>query len=101
MPRPVGAAQGRARGAPGATARGALVAVDKQLDAVDARLAAEFPEYAELASPKPLTIAEVQALLRPDEALVVFLDVPEIGKLPEESLVWVVTRETARWRSVA
>ena len=34
---------------------------------VDARLAAEFKGYAELANPKQLTIAAVQALLRPDE----------------------------------
>ena len=58
----------------------------------------EFPEYAELANPKPLTIAATQALLKADEALILFLDVPQFGKLPEESIAWVVTKETARWR---
>ena len=40
------------------------------LAAVAARLAAEFPEYAALASPKPLNAEEVQNLLGPEEALV-------------------------------
>ncbi len=47
-----------------------------------------------LANPKPLTIAAVQALLKADEALVLFLDVPRLGKLPEETLAWVVTKTT-------
>ena len=29
-----------------------------------------------------------------------FLDVPRFGKLPEESLAWVVTKEAVRWRSI-
>jgi CHAT domain-containing protein/Tfp pilus assembly protein PilF len=95
------AAAGRADARAAEDARAALVAVDKQLDAIDARLAAEFPEYAELANPKPLTIAAVQALLRSDEALVVFLDVRKIEQLSEESLAWVVTKNTVRWRSIA
>ena len=36
--------------------------LDQKLDAIDTRLAAEFKEYAELANPKPLTIAATQAL---------------------------------------
>jgi CHAT domain-containing protein len=81
-------------------ARTAVAELDGQLDAIDARLATEFKAYAELANPKPLTIASTQALLRSDEALVVFLDVPQFGKLPEESLAWLVTKETVRWRSI-
>ena len=49
--------------------------------------------------PKPFTLAAVQALLRADEALVLFLDVPRFGRLPEETLAWVVTKTEARWMS--
>jgi hypothetical protein len=52
----------------------------KRLEKIDAELAAKFPEYANLASPRPLTVAETQALLRPDEALVAFLDGPRFGQ---------------------
>jgi len=94
-------ALGRADAKTAEPARAALVAVDKQLDVIDAQLAAEFSQYADLSNPKPLTIAVVQALLKPDEALVVFLVAPKFGKLPEESLAWVVTKEDARWRDIA
>src|SRR5262249_3951639 len=67
------------------------------LASIDARFTTEFKEYAELANPKPLTIAATQALLEADEALVLFLDVPQFGKLPEESLIWVVTKSEPRW----
>jgi CHAT domain-containing protein/tetratricopeptide (TPR) repeat protein len=95
------AAAGRADASATQAARAALVAVEEQIDAIDARLAVRFPEYSELANPKPLTLAEVRTLLRPDEALVAFLDVPKFAGLPEESLAWVVTKDTVRWRSIA
>src|SRR5207244_3157345 len=34
-----------------------VVVLDKQLDAIDVRLAGEFKEYAELSNPKPLAIS--------------------------------------------
>jgi hypothetical protein len=86
------AAAGRTDSKAGEDARAAVAALDQRLDAIDTKLA---NEYAELANPKPLTIAATRALLKPDEALVLFLDVPEppqVGKLPEETLTWVMTR---------
>ena len=80
--------------------RAAIVDLDTKLDAIDKSLAKEFPEYAELSSPKPLDIGTVQTLLGPDEALVVFLDIPRFGKLPEETLGWAVTRTQVRWISI-
>lgn len=65
--------------------------VSGKLAASDARMAREFPEYAELTSPRPLSLTELQALLRPDEALVLVL-VNE-----EASYVWGVTRESVAW----
>ena len=47
--------------------------------------------------PKSLDVGEVQAYLRPDEALVLFLVTPEWKSIPEESFIWVVTRTAARW----
>ena len=44
-------------------ARKSLASLDAALDAIDARLSSEFKEYAELANPKPLTIAAAQAFL--------------------------------------
>jgi tetratricopeptide (TPR) repeat protein len=97
------AAAGRADAKTAEDTRVALVGVDKRLDAIDVRLTTEFTDYAELANPKPLTIAAVQALLRPDEAVVVLLDVPrfQFVRLPEETLAWIVTKQTSRWRSIA
>src|SRR5262249_12366375 len=65
-----------------------------------ARLVVDFKDYAELSNPKPLGLGAVQALLEPEEALVLFLDVRRIGNLPEESLAWVATKEAVRWRSI-
>jgi tetratricopeptide (TPR) repeat protein len=45
---------------------------ENKLAIVSAQLEREFPEYAALASPKPLKVEEVQKLLNADEALVFF-----------------------------
>jgi CHAT domain-containing protein len=81
-------------------ARKSVASLDLTLNAVDARLSSEFQEYAELANPKPLTIAAVQALLNEGEALVLFLDVPQFGHLPGETLIWVVTKADGRWTRI-
>ena len=39
-----------------------------------------------------MSVAEVQAQLGADEALVLFLDTPERKPLPEESFIWVVAK---------
>jgi CHAT domain-containing protein/Tfp pilus assembly protein PilF len=60
-----------------------------ELDALDARIAREFPTYAELANPKPVELAEAQAVLAPDEAMLVYL----AG--PDRSWLWAVRRGRA------
>ena len=80
--------------------RSLVAGLDAKLDAIDQRLAAQFPDYASLASPKPLALAATQGLLRKDEALIVLLDVPRSGTLPEETLAWAVTKDEARWVSI-
>jgi CHAT domain-containing protein/tetratricopeptide (TPR) repeat protein len=74
-----------------------LSAIDDRLDAVDKELAADFPDYAALANPAPLSVEEVQQQLGADEALVLFLDTPERAPTPDETFIWVVTRNDARW----
>src|SRR5262249_54073439 len=53
-----------------------------------------FPAYTALADPKPLRVAEAQALLNADEALVAIL----VGS--SKSFVWAVTRERAEWAEI-
>ena len=54
-----------------------LRAIDARIGEIDRRLAADFPDYAALARPQPLGVEQVQAELRADEALVLFLDTPD------------------------
>ncbi|WP_417523505.1 CHAT domain-containing protein [Marinovum sp.] len=55
--------------------QGAIAENRLRLDTLDARLTADFPEFRELTNPAPLSIPEVQALLRDGEALVMTLTV--------------------------
>jgi CHAT domain-containing protein/tetratricopeptide (TPR) repeat protein len=74
-----------------------LAAIDGRIAEIDKRLAADFPDYAALASPTPMSVEDVQAALQPDEALVLFLDTPEWKRFRQETFVWVVTKTEARW----
>jgi tetratricopeptide (TPR) repeat protein/CHAT domain-containing protein len=74
-----------------------LRSIDARIAEIDGTFKAKFPDYSALASPEPLSIAEVQAELRPNEALVLFLDMPKWDDAPEETYVWVVTKTDARW----
>jgi len=94
------AAVGKADARAAEVIRTAVAEFDRKLNAIDHRLAAEFPDYAGLTTPIPLSIAAVQELLKADELLVAFLDVPRMGSLPEETLAWAVTKTQARWVSV-
>jgi CHAT domain-containing protein/Tfp pilus assembly protein PilF len=74
-----------------------LARIDARIGEIDKRLIAEFPDYAALAKPTPLSIAEVQAQLGADEALALFLDTPRAEPTSEETFVWIVTRTDVRW----
>ena len=52
--------------------RAELEAARGRLEELDKRLARECPDYAEIASPQPVPLAEAQALLAADEALVTY-----------------------------
>ena len=67
--------------------RSELTALDERIAALDVRLAADFPEYAELASPKPVQLADVQSLLGPAEALVTY------AVSDYSTFLWIVRRD--------
>jgi CHAT domain-containing protein/tetratricopeptide (TPR) repeat protein len=71
--------------------------IDTRIADIDKRLAMEFPDYAALSRPQPLSVEEVQSQLHPDEALVLFLDMPAAKPTPEETFVWVITTTEMRW----
>jgi CHAT domain-containing protein/tetratricopeptide (TPR) repeat protein len=73
------------------TIRQRLAGLAARLDALNARFTKELPEYAALANPQPLTIADVQRLLAPLEALVL------IANFAHQSLVWVIVTDAVRW----
>ncbi len=76
-----------------------LNVIDMRVADIDRRLKEQFPDYAALTSPGASSVEEVQAQLRPYEALVLFLDTPELKPAPEETFVWVVTKTDLRWVS--
>jgi CHAT domain-containing protein/tetratricopeptide (TPR) repeat protein len=92
------AALSKPQGQQNPTAIGALrrelAATENKLAAVDTRLAAEFPDYAALANPKPLKVEDVQELLGTDEALVLIL----AGDW--ESYVFALTRDGFEWKTI-
>ncbi len=69
-----------------------LAGLDRRIENLDGRLAKDFPEYAELASPQPLPLGEAQKLLKSDEALLSYL----VGK--DETFLWVVRNGRAEMK---
>jgi CHAT domain-containing protein/tetratricopeptide (TPR) repeat protein len=65
-----------------------------QVEQLNRDIAAQFPEYASLVSPKPLAVARVQQLLGLEEAMVFFLS------SEKQSYVFAVTRERFEWRTI-
>jgi CHAT domain-containing protein/Tfp pilus assembly protein PilF len=74
--------------------RAQVDALGQELQRLDAAVAAQFPAYAELADPRPISVADAQALLAPDEALVVVVS-DEAG-----AVVSVTTRTQGMLRHV-
>lgn len=66
------------------------IEIDERVEAIDAWLSAAFPEFAELTASQPVSLAEAQALLAEDEALLAYL----LGA-DDESFAFVVRRDQA------
>jgi CHAT domain-containing protein len=71
-----------------------IAEIDGRIAAISARLEKDFPDYAALASPKPLHAEEAQKVLGADEALVFYL----MGG--NESYIFALTRESFIWRTI-
>ncbi|MDX2201477.1 MAG: CHAT domain-containing protein [Hyphomicrobiaceae bacterium] len=65
--------------------------MELQIAALDARIRLSAPKYFDIMGNRPFTVAEVQALLSPDETLILFA----LGE--KESFGWAVTQTSARW----
>jgi CHAT domain-containing protein/Tfp pilus assembly protein PilF len=74
--------------------RDRLAAIFTARASLQKTLAAEFPDYAALSNPLPMTAKEIQALLSGDEAMVLF------SITEKESYAFAITREGFDWRPV-
>ena len=77
--------------------RGEVAVTERKLAELKARIEKEFPDYAALSSPKPLTPQELQKLLGADEALVFWL---AGDKDMTQSFVFAATREGFAWQPI-
>ena len=59
-----------------------------------ARIVSTFANYAALSDPKPLSVAEIQVLLKPNEALIAIL----VGS--SKSFLWALTHERTGWAQI-
>ncbi|MBR0955124.1 CHAT domain-containing protein [Bradyrhizobium canariense] len=57
-------------------------------------LAVEFPDYASLSNPLPLTVKDIQLLLSADEAMVLY------SVVDKQSYVIAITREGVDWKAI-
>jgi CHAT domain-containing protein len=73
------------------TIRRRMTEITVRLSAIDLQLARDFPDFAKLSDPAPLSITEVQAQLRPNEVLIY------LSHRPNQSLVWSIGRDTVAW----
>src|SRR5262249_8774614 len=70
--------------------RNRLQAIATEQAQIETTLNQQFPNFAALSKPAPLSIQDTQALLADDEALVVF-------DFDQRSYAWVITQSNADW----
>jgi CHAT domain-containing protein len=69
----IGEASAKRRPAHEAGLRERIQSLDSEIAALNKKITKDFPDYAALTSSEPLPLADAQALLRPDEALLAFV----------------------------
>ena len=72
--------------------RDRLATISAERMTLQKTFAAEFPDYAALSNPLPMTAKEIQALLSADEAMVLF------SVVDKESYIFALTRESFDWK---
>lgn len=75
--------------------RARLVGIANERSGLQKTLAVEFPDYASLSNPLPLTAKDIQALLSADEAMVLY------SVVDERSYVIAITREDVDWKEIS
>ncbi len=71
-----------------------MTALSAELKGLDETLTDDFPAYAELSSPAPVSLADVQSLLDAKEALLVYL------VADNETYLWVVRHDRAAFHRI-
>ncbi|MET4255360.1 CHAT domain-containing protein/Tfp pilus assembly protein PilF [Bradyrhizobium sp. S3.12.5] len=74
--------------------RARIAAITGERAGLQKTLAIEFPDYASLSNPLPLTVKDVQPLLSADEAMVLY------SAVDSRSYVIAITREGADWKEI-
>ena len=74
-----------------------LAAIDARIGEIDKTAGGGFPRLCRARQARTAGVDDVQALLRADEALLLFLDTPEWKPTPEETFIWVMTKTDMRW----
>ena len=75
----------------------AIAKIDRQLKSVNPVVAKELARVNSLSTPEPFSIAHTQNYLRAKEALVFIVDTSVSLGISEETFIWVVTKNDARW----
>lgn len=75
--------------------RARLAAIATERAGLQKTFASEFPDYAALSNPLPMTARDIQSLLSADEAMVLF------GVAEKQSFVFALTRDAVDWKPVA
>ncbi|MFT5509378.1 MAG: CHAT domain-containing protein/tetratricopeptide (TPR) repeat protein [Hyphomicrobiaceae bacterium] len=68
-----------------------MASVEGDIWSLSTSIKRKFPDYVDLASPAPVTVADLQKLLNRDEALVQF----HLGDFG--NYAWLITKNSARW----
>lgn len=75
--------------------RARMGAIANERAGLQTTLALEFPDYASLSNPLPLTVKDIQPLLSADEAMVIY------SVVDKQSYVIAITREGADWKEIS
>lgn len=74
-----------------------LFEVELKLQEISAQISQQFPDYYQLRFPQPVSLRQAKTLLSDDEALILFFHSDQFKNLPEETFIWVVTKEDVTW----